>query len=165
MGNEAAIQAVGDYDLRGPDFDTALIGAVTERIVDADRLVRLEWKNGFPNWGLYRTALAGDSLHLTAVRQWTVAFTVAYCMGGGIKRQAYSDELAVVAAWDALHMLVHCKPMQPYTLTAEALGVHHKTYRCLRDTIFARLRASMDEYWIRLTCAYRQVILYERKCG
>ena len=156
---------VGDYDLRGPDYDTALIGAVTERIIDADRLVRFEWRNGFPNWGMYRSALAGDALHLAAVRQWTVAFTVAYCMSGGIKRHAYSDELAVVAAWDAVHMLVYCKPMQPYTETAEALGVHHKTYRCLRDTIFARLKASLDEYWIRLTCAYRQVILYERKCG
>jgi hypothetical protein len=52
--------------------------------------------------------------------------------------------------------------MQPYTITADALGVHHKTYRCLRDTVYARLRASMDEYWIRMQVAIRQVAIRER---
>ena len=163
MGMIEAAQTVGDYDLRGPDYDTALIGAVCPQIIDADRLVRLEWRNGFPNWAMYRCALAGDSLGLTGLRQWVVAFTVAYCADGGVRRDAYSDELAAVAGWDALHMLLHSRPMQPYSVTADALGVHHKTYRCLRDTIYARLKASLDEYWIRLTCAIRQVVLYERK--
>jgi hypothetical protein len=164
VGNEAAVHTGGDWDLKGPDFDTMLIGPVFGTIIDADRLVRAEWRNGFPNWALYRTCLAGDTLHTTALRQWVVAFTVAYCMAGGIKRQAYSDELAAVAGWDALHMLIHNRPMQPYSTTADALGVHHKTYRCLRDTIYARLRASLDEYWIQLTAAFRYVVFYERKC-
>lgn len=157
--------AVGDYDVRRPDFDTILVGPVFESIIDADRLVRLEWKNGFPNWELYRTAMAGDSMYMVRLRQWCVAFSVAYCMEGGVRRDAYSDELAAVAAWDALNMLILSRQMQPHTVTAEMLGVHHKTYRRLRDTLYARLRASMDEYWIRLTCAFRQVVLYERKCG
>lgn len=154
---------VGDYDLRGPDFETALIGPVTPMIIDAARLVRLEWRNGFPNWELYRTVQAGDTIHTTRLRDWVVAFTVAYATTGGVKRQAYSDELACAAGWDALHMLIHNRQMQPYTLTADRLGVHHKTYRCLRDTIYARLKASMDEYWIQLGCAIRQVALYDRK--
>lgn len=140
-----------------------LIGPVFDSIIDADRLVRTEFRNGFPNWALYRTCLAGDTLYLPALRRWVVAFTVAYCQSGGIKRQAYSDELAAVAAWDALHMLIFCRQMQPYSETAAALGVHHKTYRCLRDTIYARLRASLDEYWIQLSAAFRHVVLYERK--
>ena len=159
-------QEVGDYDLRGPDFDTALVGSVTERIIDADRLVRLDWKdNSFPNWELYRTALAGDSLYLTRLRQWAVAFSVAYCTTGGIKRHAYSDELACVAAWDALHVTLYRRPLDCYTTLAERLGVHHRTYRRLRDSLARRMLASLDEYWIRLSAAYRHVILYERKCG
>jgi len=156
-------QEVGDYDLRGPDYETLMIGPVTELLTDADRLVRMEWRNGFPNWMLYRTCQAGDSLYTTRLREWVVAFTMTYASTGGVRKDAYSDELACVAAWDALHMLMHNRQMQPYTITADALGVHHKTYRCLRDTIYARLKASMDDYWTALGCAIRQVALYNRK--
>ncbi len=160
---QEAPKPVGDWDVRGPDFDTALIGPVTESIIDADRLVRLDWKNGFPNWYLYRVALAGDSLGMDPLRTWCVAFSVAYCQDGGVRRSAYTDELACVAAWDALHIVMHKRPIQPHTVTAEALGVHHKTYRRLRDSLAARLGASLDEYWIRLGAAYRHVILFERR--
>ena len=159
-----AAQTVGCYDQKGPDFDTALIGPVTASIIDADRLVRLEWKNGFPNWMMYRTALAGDTLYRTRLRWWAVAFAVAYCTSGGVKRHAYSDELACAAAWDALYMLLtNREPDAPVYKTAEALGVTPKTYRRLRDHLFASMKGSMDEYWIRLGAAYRHVFLYERK--
>lgn len=161
MGKAEAV--VPCYDQRGPDFDTALIGPVTASIIDADRLVRAEWRNGFPNWCLYRSALAGDALYVARLRHWAVAFSVAYCVSGGVKRHAYTDELACVAGWDALHMLLWSRELQPYSVTADALGVHHKTYRRLRDALYRRLRASLDEYWIRLGAAYRHVILYERK--
>lgn len=153
----------GCYDERGPDFDTALIGPVTESIIDADRLVRLDWKNGFPNWWLYRCALAGDSLGMEQLREWCVAFSVMFCQEGAVKRQTYSEDLACVAAWDALSLLLHTREIQPYTTTAEALGVHHATYKRLRGRLYRRLRGSLDEYWIRLGAAYRHVILYERK--
>lgn len=162
MGEQRAI-AVGDYDLRGPDFDTYLLGEVTASIVDADRLVRTELANGFPNWKLYRTCLAGDDLHIVDVRQWVVAFTIAYCLTGGVKRHAYSEELACVAGWDAFYMLIHNRPMQPYTATADALEVDPKTYRRLRDNIYARLKCSLDEYWIQLGAALRHVVIYEQK--
>lgn len=158
-----AAQSVGDWDLRGPDFETVLIGPVFASIIDADRLVRTEWRNGFPNWAMYRTALAGDNIHLPMLRQWVVAFTVSYCMDGGVKRHAYSDELACIAGWDALHILLYCREMRPYTTTAAALDVDPKTYKRLRNNVHKRLRASLDEYWIRLGAAFRYVTLYERK--
>lgn len=160
-----AAQTVGDYDLRGADFETVLIGPVTDRIADSDREIRRGpdgWANGFPNWGMYRTALAGDSIHTESLRQWVVAFSIAYASTGGIRADAYSDEMATVAGWDALHMLIHSRPMQPYTVTADRMGVHHRTYRCLRDTVYARLRASLDEYWIRMQVAIRQVTLRDK---
>lgn len=162
-GAVAVERASGDWDLRGPDFDTALIGPVTESIIDADRLVRLDWQNGFPNWRLYRCAIAGDSLGLVELREWVTAFSVVYAQGGGVKRQVYSDELACVAGWDALCIVLTTRELQPHTTTAEALGVHHATYKRLRNAIARRLRGSLDEYWVRLGAAYRHVILYERK--
>lgn len=156
------VEAVGDWDVRGQDFDTALVGPVTPTIIDADRLVRLEWKNGFPNWMLYRSALAGDSLYLSRLRHWAVAFSVAYCTTGGMKKSAYSEETACVAAWDALHMVLFRRQIQPYAETAEALGVHHSTYKRLRSHLYVSMAGSLDEYWIRLGAAYRHIILYER---
>lgn len=166
MGREMGIAEkleVGDYDLRTVDFETVLIGPVTELIVDSARLANLEFRNGIPNWWLYRTVQAGDTLHSSRLRQWIVAFTIAYAQEGGVKREAYSDELATVAAWDAFHMLLHSRQMQPVSTTADALGVGHGTYRRLRNTVYARLRASMDEYWIQLGSAIRQVSLYNRR--
>ena len=51
----------GDYDVRGMDPETLLVGPVSEPIIDADRRVRRRLNNGFPNWAMYRTAYAGDS--------------------------------------------------------------------------------------------------------
>jgi hypothetical protein len=153
----------GCYDLRGPDFSTLLIGPVTERVIDADRLVRLEWKNGFPNWLLYRVAIVGDEIGRRELRQWIVMFTHAYCADGGVRRDAYSDDLATFAAWDAYSLLVHGRQVQPYTVTAAALEVDPKTYKRLRERVCRRLKASMDEYWLRLECAIRHIVLSERK--
>lgn len=153
----------GDWDVRGRDFETALAGPVTESIIDAARVVRFDFRNGFPNWELYRVVIAGDSLHLSWLRRWVVGFAVAYGMDGGVRRDAYSDEFACVAGWDALHVLMFGRELQPHTTSAEALGVHHKTYRRFRNAIYRRLRASLDEYWVQLVVAYRYVLKAERK--
>ena len=157
-----AVKITGDWDLRGPDFDTALVGHVTTAIIDADRLVRLEWRNGFPNWDLYRVALAGDELLAVRAREWVVA--LAYRVAQTVVRaDAYSDELACVAGWDAWEMLRRNREVVPYTVTAKALDVDPKTYKRLRDLLHRMLRASTDEYWIRLGAAYRHVFLASGK--
>jgi hypothetical protein len=159
----APTQDVGDYDIRGQDYETMLVGAITERIIDADRLVGYEFKNGMPNFELYRTVLAGDDRYFESLRHWVVALTIAYAQSGGVRTDAYSDEFATVAAWDALYVLMFRKPMQPDYVSAESVGVRDVTYTRLRNAMAARLNASMQEYWIRLQVAIRQVILLERK--
>lgn len=151
------------YDLRGHDSETALIGPITARIIDADRLVRVDYRNGFPNWMLYRTAMAGDSLYLARLREWVIAFTWVYAVNGGVKRKAITDELIGCAALDALSMLIHQRPLQAYRVTAETIDANPKTYWRLREAVYLRLRASLDEYWVRLLSAYWQIVLYERK--
>lgn len=151
------------FDLRGKDTETHLVGPITAQIIDADRLVRTEFRNGMPNWMLYRTALAGDSLYIPKLRHWTIAFTWVLAINGGVRRKAISDELIGIASLDALSMIVHGEELQPYTITAEDIGVHHKTYKRLRDGVYKRLKVSLDEYWLHLICAYSQVKIYERK--
>lgn len=154
---------IGCYTIRGPDTETALIGPITAQIIDADRLVRFEWKNGFPNWMLYRTALAGDSMYLGKLKHWVTAFTLVSLTGGTTTKRKITDELVGILALDALGMLIFNREVFPPNTASQAAGVHHKTYRRLRDGIYLRLKASLDEYWLRLICAYSQVKIYERK--
>lgn len=159
------MEAQGDYDLRGIEAEKALAGQITGTIIGAAWRVRADWKNGFPCWDMYRAAIAGDSLYLSQLRQWVVAFAVVYAMDGGVRRSAYSDELACVAAWDALHIFLWRRELQPYTVTAEALGLHHRTYKRFRDALARRLEVSHREYMSRLIPAYNETRKAERRCG
>jgi hypothetical protein len=46
---------------------------------------------------------------------------------------------------------------------AAFLGIAPKTYRQIRNEIAVRLNASLQEYWMRLGIAMRQVALLERR--
>jgi len=162
MTAAVAIEVQADYHLRGPDFETLLVGPITGTIIDADRVVRAEWRNGFPNWAMYRCALAGDTHLRGRLRQWCVAFAVAYMADGAIRRQTASDELATLAGWDAYAALLTTRWALSADEAAEAVGVAPKTYRKLRNAVYARLRASLDEYWVRMQISMRQVALVER---
>jgi hypothetical protein len=153
------------YDIRGKDTETHLVGPITAQIIDADRLVRTEFRNGMPNWMLYRTALAGDSLYIPKLRHWVIAFTWVLAINGGVRRKVISEEFIGCAALDALCMVIHGRELQPYTETAELVGVHHATYKRLRDGVFKRLKLSLDEYWVQLITASIRIKFYERKRG
>ena len=168
--NAVAISPIGDYDLRGPDHATILAMPITSTHIDADRIVRegrgfrdVGWNNGFPNWKLYRCAYAGDAMYTRFLRDWVCMFTIAYCLTGGIKESAFSEELACFAGNDALYILIHSQEMQPYTVSAAALHVDPKTYKRLRDRIAKRLKASLDEYMMRLEIGLRIALIEERK--
>ncbi len=155
---------VGDYDLRGTDFETLLVGPITGTIIDADRLVRDGpdgWSNGFPNWELYRCAFAGDTHLRERLRLWCIAFAIAYSETGGLRKP--SDDVAVCAGRDAYMALMTTRWGAPSDELAAALGVAPKTYRKLRSAIYARLRASLDEYWVRMQIGMRQAALLERR--
>lgn len=153
---------VGDYDLRGPDFETILVGPVTASIIDADREVRDDWANGFPNWVMYRVVLAGDThLHLR-LRDFCVAYAIAHCEAGGVRKGLPADEIGCLAGWDAFYALLHHKWLIAGQDVADVAGVDPKTYRKVRAHVYGSLRASMDEYWVRMQVAIRQVAMRER---
>jgi hypothetical protein len=162
VGNEAAIRTGGDWDLRGPDFETLLIGPIMATTIDADRLVRNEWSNGFPNWAMYRCFLAGDSHLRKIAREWAVAFAIAAAGSGAVSRRKASDEFACLAGWDAYHAMLTGQWVASGADVAEIAEVDPKTYRKLRGYVFSRLKASLDEYWIRMQVAFRQAAMMER---
>jgi hypothetical protein len=153
------------FGLRIPDLQDALVGPVTGSIGDAARIVAKTFDNGFPNWEMYRTAIAGDTLYTRKLIDWCVAFSVAYCSTGGVKNSVYSDELAVIAGWDAAHIMINCRPIMPYTEAAQILGVHHKTYKRARDQVFSRMKKSLEDYIMEMCSAYFFVLRENRKCG
>ena len=157
------VQHGGDWDVRGQDFETYLVGPVTDRIIDADRQVRREWVNGFPNWALYRTAFAGDTHMRVKLRDWCVAYSIAYAEAGGLRSgQANMDELGCLAGWDAFYRLIHSRWVIAGQDVADVAGVDPKTYRKLRNHVYGTLRASLAEYWVRMQVAVRQVWMRER---
>lgn len=165
---------VGCYDLRGPDFETLLVGAVTPSIGDAARFVKWgrpvrvngkversdPFANGFPNWAMYRTALCQDS-HLAAnLRAWCKAFGVAHCTENA---RFPDDAVGFCVGQDAYFWLTTKRWGGSSDVLATALGIAPKTYRKLRGEVAARLLVSMEEYFMRLGIMLREVALLERR--
>lgn len=154
---------VGDYDLRGTDYETLLIGSVCESIIDADRLVRAEWSNGFPNWELYRAVYCGDHLPRQRVRDWCVAYAIAYCEAGGVRSGLPAEEIGCLAGWDTYYALLNHKWVIAGMDVADVAGVDPKTYRKVRNHVYAAQMASLKEYWELLNIAIRQVARMYRR--
>lgn len=147
--------------LNSLDYETQLIGPITGTIIDADRLARMEYGNGFPNFAMYRLVLAGDRLYMSRVRQWWVLFSIEWCRTH--MRKGYSEELATVAAWDSLQRVMDpARPILPASEAAEGLGVKEDSYRRVRDSLVRVLGAVLRSYWEILGATYRIVKYNER---
>ena len=153
---------MSDFDLRGPDTETLLVGPVTATIIDADRRVRAEWANGFPNWAMYRCAYAGDSHLRQPLRDWIVAYAVAYCEAGGVRKGLPAEEIGCLAGWDAFYALLNHRWLIAGQDVADVAGVDPKTYRKVRNYVTAALRRSLAEYWMLLQIHYMRVMRDER---
>ena len=175
------MEAQGDWDLRGRDWETVLVGPVTESVINADWQVRNgtgcrwdwdnevfvpgpdAWSNGFPNWELYRVSIAGDDHLARKLADWCIAFAVAFMESGGVQKRTASDEFAVFVGWDCLTRLRTRHWIASGDDMAADLGIAPKTYRRFRNAVMARLSASLGEYWARLQIGIRQAALIDRR--
>ena len=149
--------AGGDWDLRGLDFETYLVGPVTDKIIDADRLVRSRYNNGFPNWTLYRTVYAGDTHLRTQLRDWCVAYSIAVAESGFVRKGLPAEEMGCLAGWDAYYRLLNHRWVVGGQDIADVAGVDPKTYRKLRNYVYAANLLSLQDYFVELQIAVRQV--------
>ena len=147
----------GDWDLRGLDFETYLVGPVTDKIIDADRLVRTRYNNGFPNWTLYRTVYAGDTHLRTQLRDWCVAYSIAVAESGFVRKGLPAEEMGCLAGWDAYYRLLNHRWVVGGQDIADVAGVDPKTYRKLRNHVYAANLLSLQDYFVELQIAVRQV--------
>ena len=144
------------------DHETALIGPITDRIIDADRLVRGEHGEGFPNFAIYRLILCGDRLYMPEVRQWWVGFCVAWSEQE-MARYPGDDPIAF-AAWDSLQRTV--SPNQPIfndVYAASELQVGVESYACVRKLFERMLSNILRVYWWRMVWAHEKVCSRESK--
>ena len=155
----------GDYDLRGVDFDTLLIGPITEVLIDADRLARECFDNGFPNWALYRAAYCGDSLYRRQARDWCVAYAIAHCEAGGVRKGLPAEEIGCLAGWDAFYRLMNHRWVIAGMDIADVAGVDPKTYRKVRNRVYAVMQASLRDYWNEMGIAVRRLPRLYREIG
>lgn len=147
----------GDWAVKGLDFDTYLVGAVTDKIIDADRLARRELRNGFPNWALYRTILCGDHHLRTQLRDWCVSFAIAAAESGVIRAGLPAEEMGCLAGWDAYYRLNNLRWLIAGHDVADVAGVDPKTYRKLRNYVYATNNAALHAYFVELQIAIRRV--------
>lgn len=161
-----SMEAQGDWDVRGRDWETVLVGPVTESVINADWQVRTgpdAWANGFPNWELYRVSIAGDDHLARKLADWCIAFAAAFMEDGGVQKRTASDEFAVFVGWDCLTRLRTRHWIASGDDMAADLGIAPKTYRRFRNAVMARLSASLGEYWARLQIGIRQAALIDRR--
>lgn len=152
-----------DFDVRGQDVETRLVGPITATIIDADRRVREEWNNGFPNWAMYRTAYAGDSHLRGPLRDWCVAYAVAYCEAGGVRKGLPAEEIGCLAGWDAFYALLNHRWLIAGQDVADVAGVHPDTYRRVRNHVSAVLHRSLSHYWMLLCIHFMRTQMDERR--
>lgn len=155
----------GDYDLRGVDFDTVLIGPVTSVVIDADRLAREAWDNGFPNWIMYRAVYCGDALYGPRLRDWCVAYAIAHCEAGGVRKGLPAEEIGCLVGWDVYYALLNHMWIIAGMDVADVAGVDPKTYRKVRNRVLKVMRASMADYWAELGIAIRRLGRIYREAG
>lgn len=136
-------------------LEKGVLSRVHDRLIDADRIARSAYRwNFFPNWEMYRAALCGDRALIRVVKDWAVAFTLAYVDAGGVRLDARSDELVGTVALDVVHKLVYGRWIQDSHESAKGVGVGVNTYRRLRGVIYRLMFASMMEYYGELLSAY-----------
>lgn len=150
-------QAGGDWTLRGLDFETYLVGAVTDKIIDADRLARRELNNGFPGWILYRTFLCGDHHLRTRARDWCVAYAIAVAEYRSVRAGPDPDEMGCLAGWDAYYRLHNQTWLIAGHDVADIAGVAPATYRKLRNYVYASIQTATAAYFVELQIAIRRV--------
>lgn len=156
------MNAAGDWDKRGLDFETYLVGQVTEKIIDADRRVRMEWNNGHANWYVYRAILAGDQRARRMALDWFISYAVTKAATGALRNPDKAEDLGAMAGWDCLARLEGGSWLLSMEEVADIGEVDPKTYRKLRNRTYIECLKSMEEYFVRLQIAVRQVWMEDR---
>src|SRR5690606_23840043 len=74
-----------------------------------------------------------------------------------------AEEIGCLAGWDAYYALLNHKWVIASVDIADVAGVDPKTYRKVRNRVYAVMAASLREYWMLLQIEIREVARLNRR--
>src|SRR5690606_34922912 len=88
---------------------------------------------------------------------WCVAYAIAAAESGLIRKGLPAEEMGCLAGWDAYYRLLNHRWVIGGQDIADVAGVDPKTYRKLRNYVYASNLLSLQDYFIEMQIAVRQV--------
>ena len=142
-------------------YETRLASEIHDSLIDADRFVRDEYGETFPNFALYRLVLCGDRNHLRNVREWWEVFCILWADANMRKKQ--DGEAVLLAARDALQSFMEPnRRIMTDEAASEECGLHRTSYTLMRKGFMVILAQILETYMERLMVAYARVRKMER---
>lgn len=165
MGNEAAVRAMGDWDLRGIDLDTMFASdQLSDTAMSAAVRASAQFDPAFPGWFLYRRVVNGTGLFDRQLEAWAVgcgrALARAHKLTG---RQWVSGAIRAKPDWvaqasrDALDYAIFGRYAEGLNERAARFGVSNKTYQHIRDPMSRCMWIGLETFRSVLFAEYWQV--------
>lgn len=143
-------------------YSDNLSAEIHDSLIDADRIVREEFGDAFPNFALYRLVLCGDHSNMRKVREWWEVFCVLWVQNNMRKKPA--DEVVLVAAWDSLQRFFDpSRPILSDEYVQSEYGFDADSYRVMRKGFGIILSMILERYMHQLANAYAKVRARERR--
>lgn len=157
------VQPVGDWDIRGIGLDAAFIGQLSDTGLTATLWTREQFDSRFPGWELYRTVVAGDTLHWRKLRAYAIGMARAVSRTKRktghpvIRASLRRNDWLSAAGEDALYTVVHGK--QPATIVsrAEHYEIDPELYTRVFKFVAGGMSIGLETYRAMLFVNYMRV--------
>lgn len=171
MSAVAIPQAVGDWSLRGVDADQVFASQqLSDTAMTAAVRVTARFDPSFPGWLLYRRVVAGVGLFDRQLEAWAVS--TARMLSRMTKengRQYISEATRCKPSWvaqagrDALDFAIYGRYAESLESRADWFGVHHGTYKKIRDPVSACMWVGLDTFRSEIHAEYFRVRRQEKR--
>ncbi len=164
-------QAVGCWDLRGIDLDTAYAGdRLSDTALTAAYRTAAKFSPYFPGWFLYRRVVAGIDLFDRQLEAWAVlsARVLSRSLQDNgrdyIGPKTRQKPLWVAQAGrDGLDFAIYGKHAEGLNERAERFGVSNKAYQKIRDPVGKSMWIGLETFRAQLHAEYWRVREDERR--
>jgi hypothetical protein len=171
MNAVAIPQAVGDWSLRGVDADQVFASQqLSDTAMTAAVRVTARFDPSFPGWFLYRRVVAGVGLFDRQLEAWAVsAARMLSRMEKHNGREYISAATRGKPGWvaqagrDGLDFAIYGRYAESLESRADWFGVHHKTYKQIRDPVSACMWVGLDTFRSEIHAEYFRVRRQEKR--
>lgn len=164
MNAIAIPQAIGDWSLRGVDADQVFAcQQLSDDAMTAAVRVSARFDPSFPGWQLYRRIVAGVGLFDRQLEAWAVGTARSLARMRKRSGREYIRSANRHPAWiaqagrDALDFAIYGKYAATTQARSDQFGVHHDTYRKIRDPVSAGMWIGVDTFKSELHAEYLRI--------